>query len=214
MKAVASDSRQEAPFEPGLDGLDLIILREIHHRVSNTFAQMAASLRREFAPYNDMKIRGAIDRHERYIIAQGSLYRCLIAETGESVAVQVFFRRLSEALGKAILEPIDAHWNLACDYGVLDARRCECLSLILTELVTNAAKHAFSYQPRPIVSIKLARHPGWWSCMVSDNGSGLPEEAMIGQGSKIVEGLARSIRGSIALRTGPSGTEVTVFMPD
>jgi two-component sensor histidine kinase len=72
-------------------------------------------------------------------------------------------------------------------------RQCVPLGLIIVELVTNAAKHAFPSGNDGLVRIDLLCREGRWRCTVSDNGVGAVGP-LRGSGARILEDLSRSIR--------------------
>jgi two-component sensor histidine kinase len=83
---------------------------------------------------------------------------------------------------------------------------------MLTELVTNAAKHAFPNKKGALIRIEMARHDAAWLCTVADNGIGATGPLQ-GTGSRILEGLARSIQARLHGEAGQGGTRVTIVMP-
>jgi two-component sensor histidine kinase len=83
---------------------------------------------------------------------------------------------------------------------------------MLTELVTNAAKHAFPNKKGALIRIEVVNHEGSWLCTVTDNGIGATGPLQ-GAGSRILEGLARSISAGMQGEAGLGGTRVTIAMP-
>ena len=83
---------------------------------------------------------------------------------------------------------------------------------MLTELVTNAAKHAFPNRNGAVIRIEMAHRDGAWFCTVADNGVGATAPLQ-GTGSRILEGLARSLHARLHGEAGQDGTRVTIVMP-
>jgi two-component sensor histidine kinase len=83
---------------------------------------------------------------------------------------------------------------------------------MLTELVTNAAKHAFPNRNDALIRIEMANRDGAWLCTVADNGIGATGPLQ-GTGSRILEGLARSIDARLQGEASQGGTRVTIVMP-
>lgn len=96
--------------------------------------------------------------------------------------------------------------------GVLPASQCHRLALMITELVTNAAKHAFPSKTGAVIRIEIVRRDGTWICIVADNGIGATGQ-LGGTGSRILEGLARSIHASLNGEAGQGGTRISIEMP-
>ncbi|MBR1363193.1 sensor histidine kinase [Bradyrhizobium ottawaense] len=203
-------------FVPGLDDQSRdweLVLRESHHRMKNTLTLLGASVRRDFtrAGRGDMSL--AVDRLERRIVAFGRLYQLLSDHDDlPVVSTAAFFESLCEAISEAVLEPAGIRCEAAIESGSLPAAQRHRLALMLTELVTNAAKHAFPSKNGALIRIGLARRGGAWLCTVADNGIGATGPLQ-GTGSRILEGLARSIHARLQGEAGEGGTRVTIVMP-
>jgi two-component sensor histidine kinase len=115
----------------------------------------------------------AADRLERRIVAFGRLYQ-LLSDNDDHTAIPVaaFFENLCGAISEAVLEPAGIRCEAAIESGTLPASQCHRLALMLTELVTNAAKHAFPNRNDALIRIETANRDGAWFCTVIDNGIG------------------------------------------
>jgi two-component sensor histidine kinase len=190
-----------------------LVLRESHHRMKNTLTLLGASVRRDFSRPGTRDMSGAVDRFEQRIVAFGRLYQLLSdSDNLTAVSVEAFFENLCEALSEAVLEPAGIRCEAAIESGALPASQCHRLALMLTELVTNAAKHAFPNRNDALIRIEMANRDGAWLCTVADNGIGATGPLQ-GTGSRILEGLARSIDARLQGEAGQGGTRVTIVMP-
>jgi len=190
-----------------------LVLRESHHRMKNTLTLLGASVRRDFSRPGTRDMSGAVDRFEQRIVAFGRLYQLLSdSDSLTAVSVEAFFENLCEALSEAVLEPAGIRCEAAIESGALPASQCHRLALMLTELVTNAAKHAFPNRNDALIRIEMANRDGAWLCTVADNGIGATGPLQ-GTGSRILEGLARSIHARLQGEAGQGGTRVTIVMP-
>lgn len=94
---------------------------------------------------------------------------------------------------------------------LLDAKRCWQTELIISELITNALRHAFASRGGRIsVAVKAAS--GQVICRVSDDGSPTTSFKR-GLGSKLVDALATDLDGYVERIHNTSGTTVTLFFP-
>jgi two-component sensor histidine kinase len=202
---VASVDEQASDWE--------LVLRESQHRMKNTLTLLGASVRRDFTRAGSTDVSVAVDRFERRVVAFGRLYQLLSDDDGcKTIAVAAFFKSLCGALWEAILEPAGIRCEAAIESGALPTSQCHRLALILTELVTNAAKHAFPSRNGGMIRIEIAYRDGCWWCTVADNGTGATGPLQ-GTGSRLLEGLARSVRARIVGDAGRGGTRVTIVMP-
>jgi two-component sensor histidine kinase len=95
---------------------------------------------------------------------------------------------------------------------LLDAKRCWQAELIISELITNALRHAFPSRGGRI-SIAVEAASGQVICCVSDDGS--PATSLIrGLGSKLIDALAADLDGSVERIHNASGTTATLFFPE
>lgn len=190
-----------------------LVLRESHHRMKNTLSLLGASVRRDFMRTKPMDVSIAVDRFERRLAAFGRLYQLLSDESDlKTVSVDGFFEGLCVALSEAILEPAGIRCEAAIESGMLPASQRHRLALMITELVTNAAKHAFPNKNGGLIRIEIAHREGSWCCTVADNGTGAIGPLQ-GTGGRILEGLARSIRARVHGEAGRGGTSVTIVTP-
>lgn len=189
-----------------------LVLRESHHRMKNTLTLLGASVRRDFTRARPGDMPAAVDRFERRLVAFGRLYQLLSNDDdGSTIIVEEFFENLCGALSEALLEPAGIRCEAAIESGTLPASQGHRLALMLTELVTNAAKHAFPNKKDALIRVDVVCRDGCWLCTVADNGIGATAPLQ-GTGSRILEGLARSIRARMYGETGQGGTRVTIAM--
>lgn len=193
------------------DSLDLF-LRETHHRMKNMLTLLGAWLRADFMSTASVDLPKAIDRFERRILAFGRLYDLLSKHSDRRyTSVGDYIGSLTLALAAAILEPRGIRCEATIGDGFLESKRCERLGLIIVELVTNAAKHAFPNRQPGLIRIEAFYGDGFWHCTVEDNGVGA--RGARGAGGRIVEDLARSIGGHAVTDLESEGTAITVVVP-
>lgn len=190
-----------------------LLLREMHHRFANTLTILTSVLRHEFSTVACAEFQNSLAHYESRIVALGNLHRSLIiAGTGDSISVQKHVEPLCMALSEAILEPLGVRSEVTVDRGELPSERCELICLVIAELVTNAAKHAFHGRDDGLVRTELFRKAGSWLCIVSDNGRGT-DMMLRGAGSKIVDHLVQALSGKLVKTSGDGGTSVCVTFP-
>jgi len=187
-----------------------LAVREIHHRIANALALLVASMRLELKSAGGQELQEALLRHERHIMAISELHQFFATDNGNSeVSTLSYFERLCDLLARAILEPM----RIGCEASICDRAlpviRCEQLGLIVTELATNAAKHAFRGAGGGRVRIDLSSQGTSWSCIVSDNGVGMQRRER-GTGSQIVDGLIEGLGGYLHVQTGSEGTAISL----
>jgi two-component sensor histidine kinase len=208
----------EPPAEPSQTAVRSVvasplILREFQHRMANTLAILGASLRKELAPFKDPCLREALKRHEKRIVAAADLHRFFSRHSGDgTISAEGYFQSLCGVLSRSVLAPLGLQCEAFVDKADMPAAKCELLGLAITELVLNAAKHAFPDNSYGRVRTDVLKRDHHWCCTVSDNGTGIRNE-FNGSGSDIIAGLVDALEGQMAIRTGPEGTAVSIIFP-
>ena len=112
--------------------------------------------------------------------------------------------------------------TLDCDVDSAPIQRDHAVSigLIVNELVTNAAKHAFAGRERGTIAVSWKRRPeGGWRLTVADDGVGMPPGPQParkdgGLGQRLIEAFAHQAGGTLTTDSDKTGTQVTMDVPD
>ena len=188
--------------------------REANHRFLNTLAALHALLRRDFGAFADPAVRDAVSIFSSRIQAFASVHRTVADESsGSWIDAPAHLAELCRQLCVALLAPRGLHCEFIADPGTMPRETCQKLVLIIVELVTNAAKHAFAGRNCGQVRVSLRRANCAWICQVADNGCGL-RGGTGGDGLGLVRGLARALGGVLDVHSDPGGVTVTVRLPD
>jgi two-component sensor histidine kinase len=195
-----------------------LVSREANHRFLNTLAALHGLLRSDFGGFVEPAVRDAVGVFSSRILAFASVHRTLGEDSGQDrVDAAAHLAKLCEELCSAHLAPRGVQCVFRSDPLSLPPAVCQKLSLIVVELVTNAAKHAFGGRSGGRVSVCLRRTGDGWICQVADNGSGLrgaSDGAGAGDGMKLVRGLAQALGGALLVHSDAGGVIVTVRMAD
>lgn len=185
------------------------LLLEVHHRVKNNLQVVSSLLRMQMRALPAGAAKEALEEsfsrvhsialvHE--ILYRGRSYAAL--PLGEYVGTLV--RSLARATGAAS-RGIEIQLNVG--EVELPIERAVPCGLVISELVTNALKHAFPHGRRGTVHVALRRTAGETAGLsaaeleVRDDGVGLPpaEQASRGVGTEIVETLLAQLRGTLTI---------------
>ncbi len=196
-------------------------IREIHHRVKNNLQTISSLLRLQGRRLASREAKQAIEESVRRIRSIALVHETLSQEpTGDvpfNDIVRPLVRTVEESLGSPD-RPV--RFRVEGDAGRLPARVATPLAVVLTELLQNAADHAFPLEaPAPLadaseeasVTVQLDNDGERLRMVVADNGVGLPPGFDLadakGLGLSIVRSLVTSqIEGSISMRSGDGGS--------
>jgi two-component sensor histidine kinase len=206
-------SRLETSVDEGMRDtppLAELLLDEFTHRINNELATLIAIVSREQAMNQDEATRRALKRVHTRLVNVGRLQHAL-QNPGSAASLDAaeYLRRLCESR-RAMLEDADVYF-VGCPVS-LDAARCRRLGMIVSELVENARKHAFSDTSQGTISVELGVVDGRIQCRVSDNGRGY-FGATHGRGLSIVRALASSLNGNLSHEPAKGGTAWLLTMP-
>jgi two-component sensor histidine kinase len=177
-----------------------LLFQELQHRVANNMAFVASILRMQrravqASPQNAVML---FDQAESRISVMARIHRRLYDPGMLDLPIAEYL----EALAKDVLEAAGAT-NIVCvveaDLSRIDLSKLLPLSLLITELMTNALKHGFADRDNGTITLRLVRDEGNLVLSVSDNGRGI-EPASLGEGSlgmTIVRSLAAQLGGSM-----------------
>lgn len=194
-----------------------LMLEEFDHRVKNNFTLVASLLdmqrRRAGDPATGEALGVALTRVESIARAHRHLYRG--RSSGADVDMAAYLGELCTALAEALF--LRGAITLACDadHAQLPRDRAVSIGLVLNELVTNAAKHAFQDRESGAISVGFRASGNGWRLTVADNGIGMPAERPKpsrngGLGSRLLEAFAAQAGGKLSTASGVDGTVVTV----
>lgn len=205
-----------ATSEPGLSPepsrFESALLAEMAHRVVNEFAGAVAILAIELRRCADPDARAAMGRAQDRLIAFAEVHRALIRplKVSDSCAL-TDLQVCCSALSRARLEPAGIRLLLAGDPIDLPRDQRWRLALIVTELITNAARHAFD-DDGGLVQVTLRIEGPDVVCQVADDGCGAAG-GQIGLGGLIVTQLAEDLGGRFELISDAVGTRASILFP-
>ncbi len=78
----------------------------------------------------------------------------------------------------------------------LDSRIGLSLGIIISELITNSYKHAFSSQPLPHITISISLSDATWHMRYADNGIGMKVNKSHSLGLSLISDLTRQLKGT------------------
>jgi len=195
-----------------------LFLAEVEHRVKNNFAIVASLLelqRRRADPATAEALGAALARVESIARAHRHLYRK--SDRLEAVEISGYLQELCAALRVALGLRDWIRLDCTADQAELNRDRAVSIGLIVNELVTNAAKHAFVGRETGSITVTFTAVTGGWRLCIADDGVGVPEELPAptrqrGLGTRLVGAFAQQAGGTLSIESGPGGTTTTLAL--
>ncbi|MDI1284937.1 MAG: CHASE3 domain-containing protein [Reyranella sp.] len=196
-----------------------VLLAEVNHRVANSLALVASLVRLQGNAMKDQAAKDALDETQARILAISLIHKRLYTSGDvRVVALDEYLSSLLEHMetsmraeghGAALLhhelEPLKLGTDASVNLGV-----------VVSEWVTNAFKYAYPDR-RGDVRVRLRRLPdGKAQLTVADDGVGRPENGPArgtGLGTRVVQGIAASMRAEVQYFARQPGTEARLVFP-
>lgn len=177
-----------------------LLLREVYHRVKNNLQVVDGLLLMQARQLGDPAARAAMEDLRKRIFALGLVHHQLMSSNDfKTFDIGAFLKALIAHLRADAPEAV----TLVLDVAPLtvDLDFAVPLGLLITELTTNALKHAFPSGAGEINVTLDTPTEGEVLLRVADNGVGLPEvfRKQRTSGLSIVDGLVRQLGGRIEL---------------
>jgi two-component sensor histidine kinase len=199
-------------------------IREVHHRVKNNLQTISSLLSLQARREPPGSGRDALQEAERRIRSIALIHEILSRETGDSVDLNEIVHLLARVAEEGVFTTTErVRFRVDGDGGVLPADIATPLGVVLTELLTNAAEHAFpegwSQPEGACVQVSLRNTGDTLIVRVHDNGVGWPAGFDITSSPSLGLSIARSLvltqlSGGIETRNDNGAvTEVTIPIP-
>jgi PAS domain S-box-containing protein len=191
-----------------------ILLREADHRIKNSLQLVASLLGLQRSRLADPDAIAALDNAITRVMAVGQAHKAL--HQSADLRHVDFYAMLQDLC--AHVGTLNPALSFTCDCPVgfqLDTARAIPLGLIVSELLTNAAKHAYP-AGAGVIRTSVGVEPETLRIEVADEGVGLPPDAprRAGLGSSIVRSLAAQVGVAVELASAPGGgTRATLRGP-
>lgn len=206
-----SGGRCEVPF---VTDLNEVLLRELRHRINNDLQAILGSIELERHRAVDERSKGLLDGIIGRVAGVAAVYELLHTHSRPTINASEYLhllcRRVAAARGvdgaRVGLNASLVSVEMTMDQAVL-------LGLIVNELTTNAAKHAFRDDDSGCICVQLRRTDGNFELIVSDNGQRQTENAHRGQGLGLVHRLARQVGGTLSCEQGNGTVWRMTFNP-
>lgn len=188
---------------------------ELNHRVKNNLAivssMLAMQARSTTAPEVREQLTIAVDRIQTVADIHATLYR-----TGrkDEVDFAAYLNGLCDRLGASLLDPARVTLTLDAAPTTLPLDRAVALGVLVNELVTNAAKHAYPAPDSGRISVRLEHDDETLALTVEDGGQGFPAEPQdTGLGMRLIRSLVEQLGATFEIKHNPGAT-ILVRMPD
>ena len=196
---------------PYLDGS--LLLRELNHRVNNELTSTICTISAKAAEADDVAIKAALFDVVGLLHGYADVHKALrMPDPGHLTDAARYLQHLCFSITKCRLDRLNIHLLCSADDLRLEGERCWKLGLIVSELLTNVARHARFDDRDPEAKVKLLLAGHVVRCAVSNNGSA-SDPIVRGRGLTIVGELANSLGGRVDASCTVEGSSFLLAFP-
>ena len=189
-----------------------MLVREVHHRVKNNFQLVSSILGIQAHSLADETAKRSILDSRAKIQSMATMHRKLYAGTSvSSINAQEYLGQLIEDVESANAAAGSVSVEHELQSIPFDIDTAIPIGLILTELLTNAYKHAFTEGETGMIKVTLMEGESGAVLSVQDNGVGWSGESADNNsfGWKLINSLVGGLSGELVVSSN-SGTLVTL----
>jgi two-component sensor histidine kinase len=182
-----------------------LLMKEIHHRVKNNLQIISSLMSLQERSVKDKDVIAVLNESKRRVEAIALIHQKLYQNENE---YQVDFKSyLEEIMNNQQLINKKVRCKVKSEEIMLDLDTAVPLGLIISEMITNALKHAYNNIEKPTLTTTLSRIEDDYQIIIRDNGVGLPKDFNMYQttslGFEIITALADQIDANIEFSNSP-----------
>ena len=195
-----------------------LLLQEIHHRVKNNLAVISSMFFLQTGTTDNPEaiaiLRDCRERVRSMALVHERLYK---AEDLASVDFGDYAAELARQLQvQYALEPGQVRMNIDCSSVRLGIDKAIPCGLILTELLSNALRHAFPAGRNGTIDLGLEVVDGSMTLRVADDGVGMPPDKVLVEkkslGMRLLRSLAQQVAAQLEIDGKEPGTRVRLTL--
>jgi two-component sensor histidine kinase len=189
-----------------------VLLHELNHRINNEFTAAISGVSVAAARSSNEEVKAALTAVAELLHRHATVHRILqMPEHDTPVDAAAYLRQLCLSISRSRLDAGEIRLVLSAEPLRLQAERCWRLGMIVHELISNAARHAFGNRGGEI-RVAVWQDGALVKCSVQDSGS-VAANIQPGQGLKIVDSLSRALGGRFGQTLGAQGSTSLVVFP-
>jgi two-component sensor histidine kinase len=191
-----------------------VMLKEVEHRIANSLQIVASLLLHSARKVPSEETRVYLREAHGRVMSVAAVQRQLTASGLGDVSLRAYFTELCDSIAASMIgDPLCFSLTVDADDSLASAEEAIRLGLVITELVINALKHAFTGRAVGAILVSYAARGAHWTLSVKDDGVGLPAGFVghnPGLGRSIVEALAKRLEARIHIADAKPGMAVTL----
>ncbi len=180
-----------------------LLMNELNHRVKNNLQLLYSLNSLQLKGSQDLSISNILKDNVSRINAMMLANDQLSAANpihGDPLSSDKLFAGIIEHTKEMFTQKVIVNITLNMrESPILNPSDRLCVGLIVTELLTNSYKHAFSKQCLPRIKLDIITETDSWHMNYQDNGTGIATNSRKGFGMTLIDDLTRQLKGNYQL---------------
>jgi two-component sensor histidine kinase len=190
-----------------------LLLRELDHRIKNELTSTICAVSAKAVHSDNVAVKAALLDVVDVLHQWADVHRALhMPDHRRLTDAARYLQQLCFSITRYRLDRLAISVLVSADDLRLEGERCWKLGLIVSELLTNVARHAQFDAGQPELRVELLLAGNIVKCRVSDNGSA-PEPVRRGRGLTIIGELASSLGGRVHTSCATEGYSFLLTFP-
>lgn len=189
------------------------MLKEVNHRVANSLAIVSSLVQMQAHAIADPVAREAMRDTQARISAIAGVHKRLYTSSDvRTVDVNDYLRSLVEESGAGLAQAVHLKFLPSPDELTIATDRAVWIGVIVTELLTNAAKYAYPAGTTGEIRVCVRSLPGQIEIAVEDDGVGWLGQGPIqgsGMGTRIIRAMTQSLQTELRYDAAGNGTRAS-----
>lgn len=192
------------------------LLAEVHHRVKNNMAVVSGMMQLQAFQEEQPEIKTKLLDNVARIGTMASIHEHLYqSENFSTLKFSENLKSLSKKLVNTMQVDTDVTIETDLEMVELNLNQAIPCSLIVSEVITNALKHAFKGRRKGKLTLELQQVDNSFGLQISDNGVGIPDHYSKGDtesslGIHLIQKLTNQLEGEYEYRSTGEGTIFTL----
>lgn len=196
-----------------------LLLHEVNHRVKNSLQLVTSMLSLQATKSDSADLKRSLnDAMSRILVVSAIHHRLYSSGEHDRVDLSSYLRDLANETIRALDDKnrVDINFDGTPDV-FIDVDRAIPLALVMSELLTNAVKYAFTGMPRGTIAMAVVANDKDIVITLSDDGCGLPADFDPKKGGslgmRIVAALTGQLSAKLAIVRPDRGTCFEIRLP-
>ncbi len=206
----------ESKLRRSLDEKEILI-KEVHHRVKNNLALIGSLINMQTRQIGEDRVVAILNDLKKRVAAISLIHENLYKSKDlVSISSKAYLNELLDNIKDSLISKTNqiSITTKIADIS-LDVETTIPLGLIVTEIITNSLKYAFSDNENGDILVELTKDQDWCRLLISDTGPGFPKDFQKKNseslGLLLIDSLASQLHGNHEMKNNNGAVHILNF---